>query len=277
VEQVPALRSMTGAILHHHERYDGDGYPSGLRGEEIPLEARVVSVADCFAAMTSDRPYRERMSVEDACAELERCAGTQFDPRVVRLFVEQVRAQPPSEEGATSIAGAMDEPEVAVRRHGDEPVLGYGPVAATDNLTLLYSHRHLHETAAAQAERAAVQELPFGLVMLGLTGLDEVNRRDGYAAGDEELKAAARVVSRAADECGGTACRHGGARFGLVVPNVGLTEAEQLASRLAAELSEEARPARAVAAAWQPGESGDDVVRRARQALAAAGTPAPTA
>lgn len=277
VERVPALRSMTGAILHHHERYDGDGYPSGLRGEEIPLEARVVCVADCFAAMTSDRPYRDRMSVADACTELERCAGTQFDPRVVRLFVEQVRAQPPVAEGSTSIAAAMDEPEVAVRRHGDEPLLGHGPVAATDNLTLLYSHRHLHEVAAAEAERAAVQELPFAVVMLGLTGLDEVNRRDGYAAGDEELKAAARVLSRAADDCRGTACRHGGARFALVMPNAGLSEAEGLAAKVASDLAAEARPAQAVAVAWQPGESGDDVVRRGRRVLATSGAPAPTA
>jgi hypothetical protein len=64
-------------------------------GEQIPLEARIVSVADAFSAMTADRPYRQRMSLEDACAELERSAGTQFDPEIVRIFCSEVRKAPP--------------------------------------------------------------------------------------------------------------------------------------------------------------------------------------
>ena len=125
------------------------------------------------------------------------------------MFVEEVRARPPASEEMSSIADAMEEPEVVARRQGDEPVLGHGPVAATDNLTLLYSHRYLHETAAAQAERAAVQKLPFGLVMIGATGIDEINRRDGYAVGDQELRGIAGAVSRAADRTGGTAVATG--------------------------------------------------------------------
>ena len=91
VEQVPTLNSIAPAVLHHHENFDGSGYPAGLSGEEIPLEARVIGVADCFSAMTSKRSYRLPLSFEDACVELERCAGAQFDPRVVRLFVDEVR------------------------------------------------------------------------------------------------------------------------------------------------------------------------------------------
>ncbi len=95
VEQVPALRPLGPAILHHHERWDGGGYPARLTGPQIPLEARIVAVADSFSAMTADRPYRGRMPVEDACTELEACAGTQFDPRVVTAFVAAVRRRPP--------------------------------------------------------------------------------------------------------------------------------------------------------------------------------------
>ena len=91
VGQVPTLNSIAPAVLHHHENFDGSGYPAGLSGEEIPLEARVIGVADCFSAMTSDRSYRLPLGLEDACVELERCAGAQFDPRVVRLFVDEVR------------------------------------------------------------------------------------------------------------------------------------------------------------------------------------------
>ncbi len=75
------------AVRHHHERYDGMGYPDGLRGEQIPLGARILAVADTFDAMTSERPYRAAMSDEAACAEIERCKGTQFDPEVADAFL----------------------------------------------------------------------------------------------------------------------------------------------------------------------------------------------
>jgi HD-GYP domain-containing protein (c-di-GMP phosphodiesterase class II) len=75
-------------VRNHHERWDGTGYPSGRAGEEIPLEARVLAVADAFDAMTSDRPYRRALSHGEALAEVERCAGTQFDPAIARLFLE---------------------------------------------------------------------------------------------------------------------------------------------------------------------------------------------
>lgn len=74
-------------VGEHHERWDGQGYPAGLRGEEIDFNARVVAVADAFDAMTSVRPYRPAAETEAAVAELERCAGTQFDPDVVLSFL----------------------------------------------------------------------------------------------------------------------------------------------------------------------------------------------
>ena len=83
VARIDRLASLAPIIRGHQERYDGSGYPDGLAGEQIPLEARIIGVADAFDAMTSDRPYRNRMAVEDARAELRRCAGTQFDPDVV--------------------------------------------------------------------------------------------------------------------------------------------------------------------------------------------------
>ena len=78
-------------VLHHHERWDGRGYPHGLGGEDIPLGSRILFVADAYDAMTSDRIYQEHVAHEDAVAELERCAGTQFDPQVVAVFVKSVK------------------------------------------------------------------------------------------------------------------------------------------------------------------------------------------
>ena len=70
-------------VRHHHERYDGRGYPDRLAGTEIPLESRIILVADAFEAMTSDRPYRKAPGIEFAVGELQRHAGAQFDPQVV--------------------------------------------------------------------------------------------------------------------------------------------------------------------------------------------------
>jgi putative two-component system response regulator len=78
--------SILPAILYHHERYDGTGYPAGLSGESIPLAARIIAVADTYDAILSDRPYRAAGTIEKAVAELKTCAGTQFDPLVVDTF-----------------------------------------------------------------------------------------------------------------------------------------------------------------------------------------------
>jgi diguanylate cyclase (GGDEF)-like protein/putative nucleotidyltransferase with HDIG domain len=82
-------------VLHHHERWDGGGYPAGLAGERIPRGARIIFVADAFDAMTSNRLYRDPLSHEDAYLEVERCQGTQFDPEVVQAFLAAVGAARP--------------------------------------------------------------------------------------------------------------------------------------------------------------------------------------
>jgi HD-GYP domain-containing protein (c-di-GMP phosphodiesterase class II) len=87
MEPVKAFRQMLPYMFHHHEQFGSGGYPSGIKGEDIPIGARILTVADAFDAMTSDRPYRPGMSVEAAVAELRRNAGKQFDPAVVEAFI----------------------------------------------------------------------------------------------------------------------------------------------------------------------------------------------
>ena len=83
---IPYLARAREVVRHHHERWDGRGYPDGLAGEEIPLAARVFAVADAFDAMTTDRPYHSAASLAETRAEIRRCAGAQFDPAVVDAF-----------------------------------------------------------------------------------------------------------------------------------------------------------------------------------------------
>ena len=78
-------------ILHHHERYDGSGYPKGLKGEEIPLEARILAIADAFAAMTSERNYSDTLPLEEALKEIKQGAGKQFDPHLVEVFLSAIK------------------------------------------------------------------------------------------------------------------------------------------------------------------------------------------
>jgi putative nucleotidyltransferase with HDIG domain len=88
LDGIEALKPASDIVLSHHERYDGTGYPQKLRGEEIPLGARIFSVTDCLDVMTSDRPYRKALSYEDARSEITRFSGSQFDPDVVKYFLQ---------------------------------------------------------------------------------------------------------------------------------------------------------------------------------------------
>jgi response regulator RpfG family c-di-GMP phosphodiesterase len=125
IEKIPFLERAAPIVYHHHERWDGTGYPSGLRGEGIPLGARVFAVADAFDAMTFDRPYSRAISVEAARNEIRRSAGTHFDPAVVDTFLEippegLVAIQRGSAAAETS-SDETDAPAFAI------PVLGLAP------------------------------------------------------------------------------------------------------------------------------------------------------
>jgi HD-GYP domain-containing protein (c-di-GMP phosphodiesterase class II) len=91
---IEQLNESLSGIRHHHERFDGTGYPLGLKGEKIPLNARIIAIADTFDAMTSDRSYRAKLSHEDALAEIVRVKGKQLDPEIVEVFIKLFESQP---------------------------------------------------------------------------------------------------------------------------------------------------------------------------------------
>lgn len=94
LEPMPFLRGAVEIVRHHHERFDGKGYPDGYNGDAISLGARIIAVADAFDAMMSDRPYRKAFSIQDAVSELQANSGTQFDPEIVEIFIKILDKNP---------------------------------------------------------------------------------------------------------------------------------------------------------------------------------------
>jgi len=92
LKNIEFLKGSFPIILHHHERYAGNGYPDGISGKDIPLEARILCVADTYDAMTSDRPYRKALPHEEAVAEIIRFKGSQFDPEIVDAFLKSYQS-----------------------------------------------------------------------------------------------------------------------------------------------------------------------------------------
>ncbi len=131
LEQAAALKEAVPIILHHHERYAGHGYPFGLRGNEIPLGARIVAIADAYDAMVHDRPYKRAISHDQAIAELRRHAGTQFDPELVELFCDLYANHAP-EPDATVVALTAAS-SVHAHPHGASPIIIPEPGASRLN------------------------------------------------------------------------------------------------------------------------------------------------
>jgi putative two-component system response regulator len=105
---VPGLEKASLYALHHHEKFNGSGYPSGLKGEEIPIGSRIVSVIDAFDAMVASRPYKEGLPLEEALGRLVRDSGTHFDPAVVQHFIPIARAEMPSVFAATGVSQSTE-------------------------------------------------------------------------------------------------------------------------------------------------------------------------
>lgn len=190
---------------YHHERYDGKGYPEGLKGESIPLIARVIGLVDSYDAMTSNRVYRRRLSDDIVMEELKKGKGTQWDPDLVDIFIELIQ------EGALEQAW-MPEDELASPIFGSEKI--YGTVmgnesildASTDYLTgLLSKHKGELEISAGLRVRGGC------LMIIDLDHFKQINEEQGHLAGDYVLKMTADVLR---EVCGkDMVCRTGGDKF----------------------------------------------------------------
>ncbi len=119
LEQISSLRPITPIILHHHERFDGKGYPSRLKGDEIPIGARIVAVVDSFTAMLSRRPYRRILSIPEAVDEIKANSGSQFDPKVVESFLKIIQ-QPKIVELLKRVANSGSQKTPSFRNYSKD-------------------------------------------------------------------------------------------------------------------------------------------------------------
>ena len=170
LEQAAALKDAVPIILHHHERFAGHGYPFGLRAAEIPMGARIVAIADAYAAMTVDRPYKRAMSHAAALEELRRHAGTQFDPDLVTLFCDLFASAPPAPD--REILAMTAPPTPRERRSASSPgAAARGPSAAAQGATT---------TSGTMGPESTVR---VDLDAPGASGDDQVPGSKGRAAG----------------------------------------------------------------------------------------------
>lgn len=190
---------------YHHERYDGKGYPEGLKAESIPLIARIIALVDSYDAMTSNRVYRRRLSDEIVMQELEKGKGSQWDPELVDIFLELIK------EGALEKQW-MQENEMASPIFDSEKIYGVAMgsesvlEAPTDYLTGVLSKRKGEQEIAAGLRAAGGC-----LMILDLDHFKKINQTHGHLAGDYALKMTADVLR---DVCGkDIVCRTGGDEF----------------------------------------------------------------
>jgi putative nucleotidyltransferase with HDIG domain len=193
--------AITPIVRHHHEYWDGSGYPAGLKGEEIPLLARILCVADSYEAMTADRPYRRGRGAADAIAELKRCSGTQFDPRIVEVMTAVIEDL---ERTGTGVLGELGEDIDAEEARAIFAALVDGVMGSFRRLG---GPRLASNVEAEVDEYFAAQELPYrmehGRLVFSEDGVD-----DDAAELDAMRRALRHVDSIIARVSGGTLVEH---------------------------------------------------------------------
>ena len=234
-----SIRNAKEVALYHHERYDGTGYPNGLAGESIPIEARLIAIADACEAMSSDRSFRQKYPFEYIRKEIAEGSGRQFDPVMVPTMLAML------DEGFLATLATTEIPAIMESTAGDSTALLHKVMmevntevhteASKDVLTGLWNRKYASEAVDR------VLELPQGrgtAFMMDLDNFKGINDTFGHIFGDEVLISVAHVLNSMVRN-GDIACRIGGDEFFIFFNNLtNEKDAEHLADRLIRNLSE---------------------------------------
>jgi diguanylate cyclase (GGDEF)-like protein len=252
------LRLAQEIALAHHERWDGQGYPLGLEGNEIPLPARIVAVADVLDALTHERPYKRAWQLSEGLAEIVRGSGLQFDPQVVAACLEAFTSEgvavpvgeAPAGAGGTGDGEASERAQVVglgrrfeqilanrtrelenARREAESRVKRLQVMAYSDPLTGLANRRAFEQDLSVEVVRARRHGSTLAVLSLDLDALKSVNDSEGHERGDELLKSFSAEVSAQLRQLG-RIYRIGGDEFAAILPHVGLSDRESVLARL---------------------------------------------
>ncbi len=199
LKDIDAIKDLAVGAKYHHERYDGKGYPEGLKGEEIPYVARIICVADAYDAMTSNRVYRKRLSAEDVAKEIEKCSGSQFDPVIAETFLKLIHENRLKDISPDKYVDD-DETDKNMANILLQKVLeSTGMFANTDkekdSLTSVYNR-----SSGEELLDAYLADGDGCLLLLDMDSLKKVNDEYGMARGDLYLKTVAKIIDSIYDD-----------------------------------------------------------------------------
>ena len=216
LKDIKMIENVSEAALYHHERYDGTGYPCGLKGEDIPLTARIVCIADAYDAMTSTRCYRPKLSDEKVLSEFERGMGTQFDPEIAKVFIEMLREgfhiSDTDDEGNADIA---DESGMLLQNVLTAYTADMKNRADRDPLTGLFNRAYTEQTV----DQLVKSNHGGSLFMIDIDNFKQVNDRYGHITGDKLLKMFGDILTKKSENKD-VICRIGGDEFMAFYPNL---------------------------------------------------------
>jgi diguanylate cyclase (GGDEF)-like protein len=209
LQDIVTLPDLDVGAKYHHERYDGKGYPDGLKGEEIPYTARIICIADAFDAMTSNRVYRKKLSLDYVKEEIRRCSGTQFDPKIAAVFLECL------ETGQVDI-GLKEESNMMSSRNKFLKKLVENDDDSNESLDALTA---TYSRSAGEKKIEMALMLQNGcLILANIDDMQEINRNHGFKLGDYYLENVARLLKKIAPDI--IVTRYGGDEFLCFVPNM---------------------------------------------------------
>ena len=207
LKDIKILNHVQEGVYYHHERWDGKGYPTGIAGEDIPMYARIICIADSFDAMNRDRVYRHHFNTEEIIAEFERCSGSQFDPVLAKVFIGMLKnGYRQAEETIVNTENMSDEYRLL-----NKVVSGIQNMAETDSLTGLYNTTYLKS-----AGNRLLKENEAGcFIMIDLDNFKRVNDNFGHIVGDLVIKELANALKETFKRQSDILGRIGGDEFAL--------------------------------------------------------------